>query len=36
VLALAGLALGFNAGRISVDHLLSRRTHTKEAQPQSV
>jgi putative oxidoreductase len=36
VLALAGLALGFNGGRISLDHLLLRGTRTKEAQPQSV
>lgn len=36
VLALAGLALGFNGGRISVDHILLHRTRAKEDQPQTV
>ncbi|SFB63416.1 putative oxidoreductase [Amycolatopsis marina] len=32
VLALAGLALGFNGGRISLDHVLLRRGRAKEPQ----
>lgn len=32
VLALAGLALGFNGGRISLDHVLLRRGRVKESQ----